>query len=183
MDWLRKQSPLCDNYPLGKLSKKTGTPFRERMPAFLPSFVLQRCKDTEKFKIFKSLSLYIRNVTHISQYSQNHRWTCQISWWLVLLEHGCREISVRIILLPLHHYRKLWSGEKPWVSSEPLPSWHSVAGRNFGARSWLCPIQNVFAEQNASCGYVWFCLKRLFGTKFTNRRKTHGFIRKNHVVW
>lgn len=22
MDWLRKQSPLCDNYPLGKLSKK-----------------------------------------------------------------------------------------------------------------------------------------------------------------
>ena len=65
MDWLRKQSPLCDNYPLGKLSKKTDTPFRERMPAFLPSFVLQRCKDTEKFKIFKSLSLYIRNVTHI----------------------------------------------------------------------------------------------------------------------
>ena len=47
---------MTHNYPLGKLSKKTDTPFRERMPAFLPSFVLQRCKDTEKFKIFKSLS-------------------------------------------------------------------------------------------------------------------------------
>lgn len=104
-DWTN--NILYAKYPLGK-PKKTDTPFRERMPAFLPSFVLQRCKDTEKFKIFKSLSLYIRNVTHISQYSQNHRWTCQISWWFVLLEHGCWEINVRIFLLPLHHYRKLW---------------------------------------------------------------------------
>lgn len=31
-------------------------------------------------------------------------------------------------------------------------------------------------------GYVWFRLKRLSGTKFSDRRKTHGFIDKNHDV-
>ena len=31
------------------------------------------------------------------------------------------------------------SGEKPWVSSEPLPSIHSVAGRNSGAWADFVP--------------------------------------------
>lgn len=58
MEWLRKQSFLCENYPLGKLSKKKAdTPLRERMPAFLPSLLYNTAKVQKNIKLQNHFSV------------------------------------------------------------------------------------------------------------------------------
>lgn len=180
MDWLRKQSPLCDNYPLGKLSKKTDTPFRERMPAFLPSFVLQRCKDTEKFKIFNTL------------YSQCYA-------YFTIFSKPSMNLLDKLIICSTR--ARMPRNQRPYflITTTSLQE-IVVRGKTMG-ESWTAAVLTFrgwskfwvtgpvlsylkrFRGTKRLCGYVWFRLKRLSGTKFSNRRKTNGFIYKNHVVW
>lgn len=56
MDWLRKQSPLCDNYPLGKLSKKKQTPLLGK--GCLLFFHLLFYNDAKILKSLKFSNLY-----------------------------------------------------------------------------------------------------------------------------
>ena len=72
-------------------------------------------------------------------------------------------------------------GGKPWVSPEPLPSYIPWLIKILGHGPVLFHLKR-FRGTKCLCGYVWFRLKRLFGTKFTNRRKTPRFIDKNHDV-